>query len=158
MGIGLLEFAASNPDRVEPEQARREIAETARSVQDHEKIQELKASIADQISQGREPQYILYTAIRVIELLTKDSEWAHPLQEALDGVYSGIEQESLFRDQAAAAIRRQEEHLTRYTQKKHRELNNSLNECKKLAIELEAALKIIDNMSTGTETITTAEN
>lgn len=151
MGIGLFEYAQNNPDQVEPEQARQETAATVRSFQNLEKVQELKASIADQISQGREPQYILYTAIRVIEMLTNDSEWARPLQETLDGLYSGIAQESLFRDQTAAAIRTRQEHLTRYTQKKHRELNNSLTECRKLAIELEAALRIIDNMATGTE-------
>ena len=151
MGIGLFEYAQNNPDQVEPEQARQETAATVRSFQNLEKVQELKASIADQISQGREPQYILYTAIRVIEMLTNDSEWAHPLQEELDRLYSGIAQESLFRDQTAAAIRSQQEHLTRYTQKKHRELNNSLTECRKLAIELETALRIIDNMATGTE-------
>ena len=34
---------------------------------------------------------------------------------------------------------------------RNRELNNSLTECRKLAIELETALRIIDNMATGTE-------
>ena len=151
MGIGLFEYAQNNPGSIEPDQARQEIAETARSVRDQEKIQELKASIADQISQGREPQYILYTAIRVIEMLTNDSEWARPLQETLDGLYSGIAQESLFWDSVTTAAARRQELLTSYADKTRRQLTRNIQGCERLQAELKKALQEIEAMTTTTE-------
>lgn len=147
MGIGLFEYAQNNPDQVEPEQARQETAATVRSVQDQEKLQELKTSIADQISQGREPQYILYTAIRVIEMLTNDSEWARPLQETLDGLYSGIAQESLFRDSIAAGEIRRQGLLNDYVEKTRRQLTRNLKGCERLQTELKNALQEIEKLT-----------
>lgn len=147
MGIGLLEYADHNPGQAEPEQARREIAETVRSVQDQEKIQELKDSITRQISQGREPQYILYTAVRVIAMLTNDGEWEQQQRDALDGIYKGIAQESLFRDSRAAAADMREKHLSDYVQKTRRQITKSLNGCRKLQEDLEKALQDITEMT-----------
>lgn len=147
MGIGLFEYAQNNPDQVEPEQARQETAATVRSFQNLEKVQELKASIADQISQGREPQYILYTAIRVIEMLTNDSEWARPLQETLDGLYSGIAQESLFRDSIAAGETRRQGLLNDYVEKTRRQLTRNLKGCERLQTELKNALQEIEKLT-----------
>lgn len=147
MGIGLFEYAASNPGQVEPEQARQEIIETVRSVQDQEKIGELKDSIALQIRQGREPQYILYTAVRVIAMLTNDSEWEQRQGDALDSIYKGIAQESLFRDNAAEAASRRAQHLSDYVQKTRRQITKSLNSCRKLEKDLEDALQDIEGMT-----------
>lgn len=151
MGIGLFEYAQNNPDQVEPEQARQETAATVRSVQDQEKLQELKTSIADQISQGREPQYILYTAIRVIEMLTNDSEWARPLQETLDGLYSGIAQESLFRDSIATGETRRQGLLNDYVEKTRRQLTRNLKGCERLQTELKNALQEIEKLTSAEE-------
>ena len=147
MGIGLFEYAASNPGQVEPEQTRQEIIETARSVQDQAKIEELKDSIALQISQGREPQYILYTAVHVIAMLTHDREWEQRQGDALDGIYKGIAQESLFRDGIAEAANRRAQHLNDYVQKTRRQITKSLNGCRKLEKDLEDALQDIEGMA-----------
>lgn len=152
MGIGLFEYADSNPAQMEPEQARKQVEATARSVRDQNSIQELKNSIALQISQGREPQYILYTAIRVISMLTNDSEWGERQRDALDSLYKDIAQESLFRDSAAAAADRRQEHLNEFIQKTRRQLTRNLNSCQKLQGELQAALLDIDAMTAGGET------
>lgn len=151
MGIGLFEYAQRNPGGIEPEQPRQEIAETARSVQDQNKIQELKTSIARQIQEGREPQYILYTAIRAIAMLTNDSEWEQPLQETLDGLYSGIAQESFFRDSIATAEAQRETQLNDYVTKTRRQLTRNINACSRLQKNLETALQELETMAPAAE-------
>lgn len=146
MGVGLFEYAEKHPEQQQEPQRQQEPEPTAQYIRDLRQIEALKDSINQQIEQGREPQYILYTAIRAIGLLTNDDEWEQRQRGALDAIYSDVAQESLFRDSEAAARSRRETLLRDYADKTRRQLTRQLNACRKLQGDLEAAINDVERL------------
>ncbi len=138
MGKGLFDIA---PDPARLEDVKREMrtssAETVQRAKDFEKVEELKHSIAMQIEQGREPLYILHTALRVIGLLDDDPAWDAAQREALETIYKGSEQQALTYSADALAEEKRREHL-----RKH---------CEKIIKQAEGMKEQLDSIFTGYE-------
>ena len=150
MGIGLLEYAEKNPAQEPPEQeaaAIREAATTYRERQEErQQAEELKASIAQQLERGNAPQYILYTAIKAIGLLTHDPEWTEAQQQSLDNVYADIAQQSLFTDNAAIAAARLEKMKQTYNDKLRQQLLKDLNGYRRIEKAITEALQAVNEI------------
>ena len=146
--MGLLEYAAQNPAQ-EPPQERQAIETTARNYREQQEAQEtaaaLKDSIAQQLKQGNEPQYILYTALKAIGLLTNDPEWTEAQRQRLDKVYADLAQQSLFMDNAAIAAERLEKMQGDYIDRMRRQLTKSLNGYRRIEKALTEALQAVND-------------
>ena len=155
MGIGLFEYAAKNPAQDPPEQERQAIEGAARTYrerqEEREQAEELKASIAQQLERGNAPQYILYTALRAIGVLTHDAEWAEAQQQTLDSVYADLAQQSLLTDNAAIAAARLDTMQTQYNDKLRRQLTKSLNGYRRIEKGINEALKALNDMEQAQE-------
>ena len=147
MAKSLEEYAAQHPQQ-EPERARQSIQEAAKTYQDRqqerERIEQLKASIMRQLEQGNAPQYILYTAIKAIGLLTQDAAWTEAAQETLDSVYADLAQQSFLTDNAAIAAQRLETMQTDYNDKLRRQLTRQLNGYRRIEKALQEALQAVN--------------
>lgn len=147
MGKSLAEYAAQNP-QPEPPQERQAVAHAARSYNDQiaerDQAERLKASIAQQLQEGEAPQYILYSALRAIGLLTHDAAWAEAQQKTLDGVYSDLAQQSLLTDNAAIAAARLDAMQTEYKEKLRRQLQRQIGGYKRIARALNEALDAVN--------------
>lgn len=145
--IGLLEYAAKHPAQ-EPPQERQAIETTARTYREQQEAQDtaaaLKESIAQQIKQGNEPQYILYAALKAIGLLTNDPEWAEAQQRRLDTVYADLAQQSLFMNNAAIAAERLEKMQGDYIDRMRRQLTKSLSGYRRIEKALTEALQAVN--------------
>lgn len=126
MDEGLFEFAQMNqgtPDPIPDTKGQREGVERYRQRQnDLAKSKELMQSIEAQLHQGTPPQYVLYTALRCIGLLTGATEWDERQRAALDETYKDLAQESLFTDGEALALQRLEDQQAQYIDKTRRKL------------------------------------
>lgn len=126
MSFGLFDYAQQNPDIQEPQQEARAIRETAQTYRDQQERQEeldrLKRNILQQLEQGDEPQFILYTALRAIGTATNDDEWTATAKGHLDSVYGDLMQESFAVDNAAIAAERLHKKRHEYTEKTRRRL------------------------------------
>ena len=149
MGKSLEQYAKENPT-AEPEQEREERERTANAYQDRLQIQEeadrLKESISNQIERGSAPQYVLYTAIKAIGLLTSDNEWSEKNTAALDAVYDDLRQESFIVDNAAIAMGRLKEMRVEYNAKLKRQINSQINSYRRLSEALTEAYRIVNLM------------
>lgn len=138
----LEEYAAQHP-QVDPIQE-----QTTRSyhewMQDHEEAQKLKQSITRQLEQGNEPQLILYTALKVIGILTNDPEWTEAGHQILDSVYDDLKQQSLIVDNAAIEAERLEKIQADYTTKLRRQLIRQLSSCKQIESALKETLQTLE--------------
>ena len=147
MGKTLEEYAAQHPQQ-EPERERQAIADTARSYQDRqqerETVEQLKASIAQQMQEGNAPQYILYTALRAIGILTHDEEWTAAQTQTLDSVYADLAQQSLLTDNAAIAAARLDTMQAQYNEKLRRQLKTQLNGYRRIEKALQDALQAVN--------------
>lgn len=136
MGKGLFDIA---PDPARLADVKREMhhtsAETVQRAKDSDKVEELKHSIAMQIEQGREPLYILHTALRVIGLLDDDPAWDAAQRDALETIYKGSEQQALTYSADALAEEKRREQM-----RKH---------CEKIIKQAEGMKAQLDNMITG---------
>lgn len=152
--IGLLEYAAQNPAQ-EPLQERQAIESTARTYREQQEAQEaaeaLKESIAQQLEQGNAPQYILYTAIKAIGLLTNAPEWTEAQQSRLNSVYADLAQQSFIMDNAAIAAARLDKMQQDYNDKMRRQLQNSLNSYRRIEKALTEALQAVNDAKTAKE-------
>ena len=92
------------------------------------------------MQQGTPPQYVLYTALRAIGLLTGASEWEARQRAALDATYSDLAQESLFVDSAATAAERLADQRRDYVEKLRRTLGRQLKGLAKVERALNEAL------------------
>ena len=100
---------------------------TQEAAEDHEREQTrqeneqtvaaLKESIKKQLIEGNEPQYVLYTAIRTIEILSNDPSWAEECKAQLNAVYDDIAQQSLIIDAHAVELARLEKAKADYSRK-----------------------------------------
>jgi len=147
MGKSLAEYAAQNP-QPEPPQERQAVAHAARSYNDQiaerDQAERLKTSIAQQLQEGEAPQYILYSALRAIGLLTHDEAWAEAQQKTMDGVYSDLAQQSLLTDNAAIAAARLDTMQTEYKEKLRRQLQRQIGGYKRIARALNEALDAVN--------------
>ena len=147
MAKTLEEYAAQHPQQ-EPEQERQAIEDTARSyreqMQERETVEGLKASILQQLEQGNAPQYILYTAIKAIGILTHDAEWAEAGRQTLDTVYADLAQQSLLTDNAAIAAQRLDTMQAEYNDKLRRQLTRNLNGYRRIEKALQEALQAVN--------------
>lgn len=150
MGISLEEYAAIHSQEPPPESERQAIAQTAKTMRDRQREREmtadLKTSIAQQLAKGNAPETVLYSAIRLIGLLTHDEEWEAAQTATLDSVYADLAQQSLLTDNAAIAAQRLDDRQTQYLHKMHKKLNSQLTECRKLEKALVDALTATEAM------------
>lgn len=149
MGKSLEEYAAQNPAQ-EPEKERQAITRTARSYEDRQQeaaeAQRLKESITNQLEQGNAPEYILYTAIKAIGLLTHDEEWAQAGERCLDSVYEDLAQQSFIVDNAAVAAQRLDSMQAAYNDKLRRQLTRSISGYRRIEKALQEALQAVNDL------------
>ena len=154
MAQGLFEYAEQNPAQ-EPPQERQAIRNTARTYREAQEQREtaegLKESIAQQLEQGNAPQYILYTAIKAIGLLTNDADWTERQRETLDGIYSDLAQQSFITDNEAIAAHRLDRMQKEYNDKLRRQLTKSLNGYRRIEKGITEALKALNDMEQAQE-------
>jgi len=157
MAKTLEEYAAQHPQQ-EPERERQAIAETAQTYrerqQEREQAEQLKASILQQLEQGNAPQYILYTAIKAIGILTHDAEWAEAGRQTLDTVYADLAQQSLLTDNAAIAAQRLDTMQAEYNDKLRRQLQRNLNGYRRIEKALTEALQAVNALGPEPDTLT----
>ena len=97
-----------------------------------------------QLEQGNEPQFILYTALKAIGLLTHDEQWAEAGQKTLDNVYADLAQQSFLTDNAAIAAARLDTMQTAYNEKLRRQLKSQLNGYRRIEKALQEALQAVN--------------
>lgn len=157
MKMSLEEYAERNPAQ-EPERERQAIEETARSYEDRQQeraeVDRLKGSITNQLEQGNAPQYILYTAIQAIGILTHDEQWAEAGKQSLDNVYADLAQESFLVDNVAVAAHRLEEMKTAYNEKLRRQLTRDINGYRRIEKALQEALQAVNDLDPQEEILT----
>ena len=146
---GFLEYTEQNPIE-EPIQAQESIKETARTVKERQEIKDkaeyYKDSIAEQLNGGNDPQYILYTAISCIGLLTDDEEWMEAQKEVLNRVYDDLEQENIFVDSAVVAAKRLQEMRDNYIDKLSKRLLKDCNDLRKIDAKMQEALDTVQTI------------
>ena len=156
MGMSLKEYSAIWGE-TEPETERKDIERAARSYkekkQDREEAEQLKISMIRQLEKGEEPQYILYTAIKTIGILTQDKEWAAAGEKLLDSVYKDLAQQALFLDNETVAAERVEKRQAEYREKLKKQLENQLRANSRIERALQDALKAVDDAETEPEEI-----
>lgn len=112
---------------------------------------DLKESITRQIQEGRNPENILYTAIRAIGLLTNDSEWTEQNTAALDKVYEDLGQQSFIVDNAEITARRLDKMQKDYQTKLRRQVMTQLNGYKRIQSGLSDIIRALDSIEDQTE-------
>lgn len=146
MGMSLEEYAAQNPME-EPEEERRGRERINRTIKERQEIADkaeyYKDSIAEQLDGGNAPQYILYTAIKCIGLLTDDDEWAEEQANILDSVYEDLAQECIHIDTAAVEMFRLKTKKAEFHKRVRGHLSKDLSACNKLQQALEKALEAV---------------
>ncbi len=151
MGKTLEEYAAQHRQE-EPDQERAAAAGSARSyqdqLQDQEAVADLKISIAQQLREGNAPQYILYSAIRAIAILTHDPEWEEAQRRILDLLYGDLAQQSLLMDTAALAAERLDTMRDQYNAKLRRQLTAQISGCSRVEAALKEALQAVKAFQT----------
>ncbi|MCD8050131.1 MAG: hypothetical protein LUE89_00425 [Clostridiales bacterium] len=151
MGKGLFEYAAQHEGQQEQPAAERETM-AALAADQHSRAEDQAQATADmeriraQLTQGDDPEIILYRAIRCIGCLAHSPEWAAECSAELDKVYGDLMQQSMERDAAAEAKSRLEERTRAYTDRVRRQLEKQIKDCGKLTEELNRALLTLDGV------------
>ena len=155
--MSLDEYAVQNPMQ-EPQQEAQSIQDTAQIYRDRQERQQdisrLKDSITNQLEQGNAPQYILYTAIQAIGILTQDEQWAEAGKQFLDNVYADLAQGSFLVDNAAVAAYRLEDMKAAYNEKLRRQLTRDLNSYRRIEKALQEALQAVNDIEPREEILT----
>lgn len=147
MGTSLEEYAAQHP-LPDLERATLDAGRSYREyLDDQNQARQLMGRIQNQLEQGTPPQYILYTAIKAIGLLTHDAEWAEAAAASLDGVYADLMQQSMLQDNEAAAAHRLEQMQADHNDKTRKQLQRSLNGYLRIEKALREALQEIDTIT-----------
>lgn len=152
MAKSLSEYAAANPQEMPAaEREQMQLAAEIRTTQQERKqerahIDRLKASILAQLQQGNAPQYILYSALEAIGLLTNDAEWTQQGKQCLDNVYADLMQQSILTDNAAIAAARIEQMQATYNERLRRQLETQLKGYQKIAKGLNDAIAALDEI------------
>lgn len=143
MGISLAEYAAQHPQE-EPAQQAAPTRTYREAAQDRETVEQIKAGISQQLAQGNAPQYILYSALRAIGILTQDQAWAEAGIAALDSVYADLAQQSMLAEESSAAADRLAQMQADYCQKTRRQIRQSLTKLEKLQRALSEAERAVN--------------
>ncbi len=150
MGKSLAEYAAESGKQEQPAADRQIMEATAADAKERAaQIMEaaaLKESIAQQLEQGNEPQYILYTALKCIGILSNDATWAAAGEAQLDKIYSDLAQRSFITDNEAIAEKRLQEKTAAYNERLRRQLQRQLNGYQRIAKEISGALTALDEL------------
>lgn len=138
---GLAEYLDSLPAGVpdDTDRRRHEQTDTIRYFDKMDRVEALKSTISGQIRTGSSAEGPLYTAIRVIEILTSDTAWAAELTEILDKRYGDLAQESLFVNRATEIAGRLESDRAQYVERTLKRTQASLRACERLQRLLSAA-------------------
>ena len=149
MGKTLEEYAALHQQQ-EPAQERQAIIETSRSYsdiqQERDRVEKLKTSISQQLQAGNAPEYILYSALQAIGILTHDSAWTEAGIQILDRVYDDLAQQSLLNDNAAIAAQRLDALQSQYNDRLRRQLHRSINGYRRVEKALQEALQAVNDL------------
>lgn len=142
MALSLTEYYAQTPEPEETPQAA-----PGRSYQDarqeRETVDQIKASILAQLEQGNAPQDILYSALRVIGMLTQDNEWTEAGTAILERTYSDIAQRSLFAEDASLVLDRLETLRAEYVAKAKRQLTKYQRDTQNLSYHINRAMEAL---------------
>lgn len=154
---GLFDFAETAPaqscERVpDPDAQTREFYIDRQ--QEAARIDAAKESIAAQISEGTPPEYVLYSALQLIGLLTHDNTWSEDQRAKLDKVYEDLAQISLLADNEAIGRARLEEQKRVFSDKVLRRLNRTKKECEKMAEALNQAIAAAQRIADDGEILT----
>lgn len=150
MGMTLEEYAAKNGQGNLPDPDREELSATVSAIESERQRAEdaarLKRSILDQLQGGSEVQYILYTALRCIGVLTQDPSFIDQTAAVLSKTYKGIAQRSASLDsvtvKSADLAKKQEDYLDKLrknTMRKKAELM-------RLESDVNAVLRELDDL------------
>lgn len=149
-GKSLAEYAAEHPFTGTPA-GQNSITETARSYAERmdelQTIDVLMQTITKQLKQGTPPQYILYSAVDAIGILTHNEEWHNEANKILCETYSDLAQQSLLREEEATAAERLEALQTAYNNRLRKNITQRLKgyqQIEKALTEALAALNAID--------------
>lgn len=118
-----------------------------RDQQDRQQARQLMDSIQAQLQEGTGPQYILYTAIKAIGLLSHDAAWEDAARASLDFVYGDLMQKSMLIDQEAIAAQRLAEMQTNYNEKTKKQLQGRLADYDRLAKKMREALQVLEEIT-----------
>lgn len=156
MGKSLAQYAAENPqkmpeiEREQMQQAAEEREQERRENRSREQkqaqVNRLKEGITAQLEQGNAPQFILYSALEAIGILTNDEEWAEAGKRCLDKVYDGLAQQSLLTDNAAIEAQRIAQIQASYNDRLRRQLERQLAGYHKIARGLNEALAALEEI------------
>lgn len=148
--MGLEEYAALYGNQEQPagERATMEAiaADRERAAGKMEQAAALKESVAQQIRKGNPPQYILYSALKCIGLLTHDEAWADDLEAQLDSVYGDLAQQSLLEDSAAIEGQRLEAQAAAYSERLRQQLQRLISGYGRVYGELKSALDALNEI------------
>lgn len=103
--------------------ANRDAAEMQEAFTEAEKI---KAKILREFEAGKDPQLILYDALKIIAILTADNNFLEKTTEKLDAVYKDLAQLSFIQDNNQIAQERLEKAEQEYNDKLRRSINRQL--------------------------------
>lgn len=154
MGKSLTDYAAAHPEQTQlPASEVEQMRTLSGTVKDRqqrqeqaahtrEQVEQMKGSILNQLEQGNAPENVLYTAIKVIGVVTHDPLFAQNGQLALDRLVGELEQPSLFVDTVTIAANRCKQKQEKYLAT----LKNSATRQVKKFQKLEAALQEIVDM------------
>ena len=148
MARGLFDYAEDAPQIERPEAGADPIREY---IQDTEEIARLQASVAAQIEQGKDPHVILFSAIKLIGVLTGADEWTTEQLERLEATYKDVEQQELFTESQALIDGALLEQKREYAAKLSVKLNRIIRECESLTISLQTARDAAERMSADLE-------
>lgn len=121
--------------------ANRDAQEVQEALTEAEK---LKGNILQELEAGKDPQIILYTALKAIGILTNDPEFTEKTQGKLDGIYKDLAQLSFIEDNDKKAQERLEKMQADYNDKLRRSVRRQLNAYKKVQAALYEVLDAVD--------------
>ena len=145
--LTLEEYARLHPKaQEEPETERRARQVYEDRQQEREEVIRLKQAITRQLEEGTEPQFILFTAMKAIGVMTHDKAWVENGKRILDSIYADLAQQSFLTDTAAIEAQRLDDMQADYREKLKKQLNRNLNGCGKIERALREALKELDGL------------
>ena len=152
--MNLRQYAELHPVP-EPEEERQAAEDAAaiidRRQREQEEAERLKESISNQLDEGYFPQNVLYTALKLIGLLSHDQDWGEAQQAKIDKVYAGLEQQNFFIDNQAVAAKRLQDAQQEYNAKLRRQINRNIAQYVKIESQLRGIIKALDELEGTTQ-------
>lgn len=138
------------PDYILQEQKAEQIRILTRQ-ETEQTVKDLKENIQRQLEEGNAPQYILYSAVQIIGLLTQDPEWSDNCKAQLDAVYADLAQQSFIFDNETIAAARLEEMKEKYNAKLRKQLTLDLYGYRNIEKSIKTILQSLDELETAEE-------